>query len=284
MLACHYAMESEERYGSEIMLHVNHADGDTLNAYAYNLEWTTAQENRAQLELRRLVPEYDSRGRRNAHPYTANGHDAVRLRAGIYMSAQREPAAFGDFCNNGANGAYHAGEPYAKFISRAIATANLPADAAFIRVTDKDGNERRIAVGGRTIWQIIGDCWAARAVEITGHTSGFIGSDSLYHVPEGCAEWAEPSLAPDVQTYLMLNRETCLPSGLQEQMRDLLKAGHSIRIVLDSGITLELAPKRDIPGSVLSSAAGFIRIDAKRSGSWRVLYNVVSPVRRRRSA
>jgi hypothetical protein len=160
------AMEVDGLGVEDITLSINHADLDKHNCCIYNLEWVSQADNNRHRFLAEKVLAVDERGRINiliCSCYTAVGG---RLRKGIYMSAERNAEAFGKYLENGANGAQYRGEPYSKYMSRQISEANLPADVDAMNVLDKHGDPYVIQLAGRTIWQILADCWAIKVVEV----------------------------------------------------------------------------------------------------------------------
>jgi hypothetical protein len=263
-----YAMEMDKCSVDEICLHVNHADADPTNNFAYNLEWTVSWENRRHIELAKLVPPVDSKGKKNIISCAVDTGIGGKLRAGIYMSAQRVPEAFGNFLTNGANGAFYNGEPYAKYISRAIDNANLQVGIATIHVKGKNGKEHFIEVAGRTVWQIIGDMWAVKAVEIIGaqHGIGFENGEQPIYV--------DMSVSNDTLLDTS-NLHVDLQKHIKALIRETLKSNMFIRVYLDSGTYFEIPPShygREMK-SVFSSTRSFIRIDEfDVAGSCKTLY------------
>jgi len=82
------------------------------------------------------------------------------------MSAERNPEYFGEFISNRCSGRWYRGEPYAKYMSRQISAANLRVGTTHMTVYDEDGEPHFIRIVGRTVWQILADCYEVRAVTV----------------------------------------------------------------------------------------------------------------------
>lgn len=290
-----YAMAATGCSIYDIDEEVNHADGDTTNAFSYDLEWTLDEENLWHKGLMKQIPILDSKGRSNRIAFKPDAeicqelwdklNDKQRsrimkdkLRKGIYMSAQRVPDAFGDFLINGANGAMYKGEPYAKFISRAIDAASFAYNIDFIRFADKKGREHTIEVAGRTVWQIIGDCWAVRAIGVIDS-----GYSPISYIP--CQDSSYLIVAASMGEYELLDTQTLLTTEaayrgeIKTLVKRTLRANRTVRILLDSGVHIEIPPsfKNKPMLSVFNSSASFIRAEAQDAeGIWDTIYERAS--------